>query len=51
MFGKNTMANHGDSIWDLWIDIGGGRLMHSLIHAKARGFGSLPDLFFQPHKK
>jgi hypothetical protein len=23
MFGKNTMANDGDSIWDWWIDIGG----------------------------
>jgi hypothetical protein len=23
MFGKNAMAYDGDSIWDLWIDIGG----------------------------
>jgi hypothetical protein len=23
MFEKKTMANHGDSIWDLWIDLGG----------------------------
>jgi hypothetical protein len=23
MFGNNTMDNDGDSIWDLWIDIGG----------------------------
>ena len=23
MFGRNTMINESDSIWDLWIDIGG----------------------------